>query len=81
MAATQEHLSRMPLVLLKKKNSSAYVTVYYLNRDNPVPNCPNSYAPLNAGDPAFNEPMAYDSSYPLISRLLQYAQGQTLAEF
>ena len=42
MAATQEHLSGMPLVLLKKKNSSAYGTVYYLNRDNPVPNCPNS---------------------------------------
>ena len=33
MAATQEHLSGMPLVLLKKKNSSAYGTVYYLNRD------------------------------------------------
>ena len=32
-----------------KKNSSAYGTVYYLNRDNPVPNCPNSYSPPNAG--------------------------------
>ena len=30
-----------------KKNSSAYGTVYYLNRDNPVPNCPNSYALAN----------------------------------
>ena len=27
----------------KKKSSSAYGTVYYLNRDNPVPNCANSY--------------------------------------
>ena len=36
----------------KKKNSSAYGTVYYLNRDNPVPNCPNSYAPPNAGRPS-----------------------------
>ena len=52
MAATQELLSGMPLVLLKKKNSSAYGTVYYLNRDNPVPNCPNSYAPPNAGRPS-----------------------------
>ena len=33
MAATQELPSGMPLVLLKKKNSSAYGTVYYLNRD------------------------------------------------
>ena len=49
MAATQELLSGMPLVLLKKNNSSAYGTVYYMNRDNPVPNCPNSYAPPNAG--------------------------------
>ena len=32
-------------------------------------------------DPAFNEPVALDSSYPLISRLLREAQGQTLAEF
>ena len=52
MAATQEHLSGMALVLLKKKNSSAYGTVYYLNRDNRVPNCPNSYAPLNAERPS-----------------------------
>ena len=50
MAATQKLLSGIPLVLLKK-NSSAYGTVYYLNRDNPVPNCPNSYAPPNAGRP------------------------------
>ena len=35
-----------------KKNSSTYGTVYYLNRDNPVPNCPNSYAPPNAGRPS-----------------------------
>ena len=42
MAATQEHLSGMLLVLLKKKNSSAYGTVYYLNRENLVPNCPIS---------------------------------------
>ena len=36
----------------KKKNSSAYGTVYYLNRDSPVPNCLNSYAPPNAGRPS-----------------------------
>ena len=49
----------------KKKNSSAYGTVYYPNRDNPVPNCPNSYTPMNAGRlraPSergpFNEPVA-----------------------
>ena len=36
----------------KKKNSSAYRTVHYLNRDNPVPNCPNSCAPPNAGRPS-----------------------------
>ena len=52
MAPTQELLSEMPFVLLKKKNSSAYGTVYNQNRDNPVPNCPNSYAPLNAGRPS-----------------------------
>ena len=51
MAATKKLLSVMPLVLLKKKNSSAHGTVYFLNRDNPVPNCPNSYAPPNAGRP------------------------------
>ena len=52
MAATQKLLPGMSLVVLfKKKNSSAYGTVYYLNRDNPVPNCPNSYAPPNAGRP------------------------------
>ena len=50
-AATKELLSGMPWYF-KKKNSSAYGTVYYLNRDNPVPNCPNSYAPLNAGRPS-----------------------------
>ena len=31
--------------------------------------------------PAFNEPVAYDSSYPMISWLLRHAKGQTLAEF
>ena len=37
---------------LKKKNSSTYGTVYYLNQDNPMPNYPNSYAPPNAGRPS-----------------------------
>ena len=32
----------------KEKNSSAFGTVYYLNQDNRVPYCPNSYAPLHA---------------------------------
>ena len=39
-------------LFFKKKNSSACGTVYYLNQDNPVPNCPNSYAPPNAGRPS-----------------------------
>ena len=41
----------MPLVLILNKNSSALGIVYYLNQDNPVPNYPNSYAPLHARRP------------------------------
>ena len=51
VAVTQDILSGMPLVLLKK-NSSSFGTVYYLNQDNPVPNCPNSYASLHARRPS-----------------------------
>ena len=47
VAVTHDLLWGMPLVLLKK-NSSAFGTVYYLNQDNPMPNCPNSYASLQA---------------------------------
>ena len=54
MAATQENLSGMPMVLFKIKNSSTYGILYYLNWDNPVPNCPNSYAPLYAGRPSIH---------------------------
>ena len=36
----------------KKKNSSAFGTVYYLNEDNPVSNCPNSYISLHARRPS-----------------------------
>ena len=50
VAVTHDLLSGMPLVLLKK-NSFAFGTVYYLNQDNPVPNCPNSYASLQARRP------------------------------
>ena len=52
VAVTHDLLSGMPLVLVKKKNSSAFGTVYYLNKDNPVPNCPNSYASLHARRPS-----------------------------
>ena len=31
-----------------KYNSCSFGTVYFLNQDNPVPNCPNSYACLTA---------------------------------
>ena len=58
--------------LLKKKNSSAFVVVYHLIQDNPVPNCP---VVLDS------KPVVLDSLYPMISRLLQHVQVQTLAEF
>ena len=51
VAVTHDLLSGMPLVLVKKKNSSAFGIVYYLNQDNPVPICPNSYASLHARRP------------------------------
>ena len=50
VAVTHDLLSMMPLVI-SKKNTSAFGTVYYLNQDNPVPNCPNSYASLHARRP------------------------------
>ena len=50
VAVTQDLPSGMPLVL-KENNSSAFGIVYYLNQDNPVPNCPNSYASLHARRP------------------------------
>ena len=37
--------------LIKKKFSSTFITVYYLDPDNPEPNCPNSYASLHARRP------------------------------
>ena len=52
VAVTHYLLSGMPLVLVKKKNSSAFGTVYYMNQDNPVPNCPNSYASPHARRPS-----------------------------
>ena len=51
VAVTHDLLSGMPLVLLRKE-SSAFGTVYYQNHDNPVPNCPNSYASLHARRPS-----------------------------
>ena len=51
VAVTHDLMSRMPLVLLKK-NSFGFITVYYLNQDNPVPNCLNSYAALYARRPS-----------------------------
>ena len=50
VAVTQDLPSGMPLVL-QEKNSSSFETVYYLNQDNPVPNCPNSYTSLHARRP------------------------------
>ena len=32
-------------------------------------------------DQAYSKPVALDSLYPMISRLLRHVQGQTLAEF
>ena len=32
-------------------------------------------------DQAYSKPVVYDSLYPMISRLLRHAQGQTLTEF
>ena len=51
VAVTHDLLSCMVLVLLKK-NSAAFGTVSYLNQDNPVPNCPNSYASLHERIPS-----------------------------
>ena len=51
VAVTHDLLSGIPLVLFKK-DSSAVGTVYYLNQDNPVPNCPNSYPSLHAKRPS-----------------------------
>ena len=51
VAVTHDLLSGMPLVIVKK-NSSAFGTVYYLNQDNPMPNCPNSYDSLHARRPS-----------------------------
>ena len=59
VAVTHDLLSGMPLVLLEK-NSSTFVTVYYLNQDNPVPNCPNSYASLHARRPSIIKPVVLD---------------------
>ena len=53
VAVTRDLLAGMPLVLYEK-NSSAFGTVYYLNQDNPVPNCPNSYASLHARKPSIH---------------------------
>ena len=51
VAVTHDLVSGMPLVLLKK-NSFAFGAVYYLNQDDLVPNCPNSYASLHARRPS-----------------------------
>ena len=50
VAVTHDLLSGMPLVVLRKELISLwnFGTLYYLNQDNPVPNCSNSYASLNA---------------------------------
>ena len=47
VAVTQDLLSEMPLVL--KIELTHFGAVYYLNLDNPVPNCPNSYEAMHAG--------------------------------
>ena len=50
VAVTQDFPSGMPW-FFKKNNSSAFGTVYYLNQDNSVPNCLNSYVSLHAFKP------------------------------
>ena len=54
VAVTHDLISGMPLVLLKK-NSSSFGTVYYLSPDNTVPNYPNSYASLHARRPGIQK--------------------------
>ena len=43
--------------LVFEKNSSFFGTLYYLNQDNPVLSCTNSYATLHQEDPAYYEPV------------------------
>ena len=47
-ATSQDFLSMMPLFLLEKMKSTAFGIVYYLHKDNSLPNCPNSYDSLHA---------------------------------
>ena len=53
VAVTLDLLSRMPLTL--KIEHIRLGTVYYLNQDNPVPNCPNSYDSLHARRPSIQK--------------------------
>ena len=49
VAVIQVLLSEMPLVLFLKNSTSG--TVYFLNQDNPMSNCPVPYASLHAISP------------------------------
>ena len=80
VVVTQDLLAGVPLVL-EKNNSFAFGTVYYLNQDNPVTNCPNSYTHCIQEEQAYNKPVVLESLYSMISLLLRHAQGQTLIEF
>ena len=66
----------------KKKNSSSFETVYYLNQDNPVSSCPKSYASMHARRPTMQWACGTGQFiYNDYSHLLRHTQGQTLAEF
>ena len=51
VVVTYDLLSLM-LLVLSDKNSPAFGTVYYLNQEKLVTNCPNSYASLHARRPS-----------------------------
>ena len=51
----------------KKKNSSAFGTIHFLNQDNLVPNCRISYYYCMQDDQACNKPVVQNSLYPMIN--------------
>ena len=65
----------MPLVLLRKE------LIRFWNRKTQCPTVQTHTPHCIQEDQAYNKPVVQDSLYPMISRLLRHAQGQTLAEF
>ena len=74
VAVTHDLLSMMMLILkielIRLRNS-----IYYLNEDNPVPNCPISYSSLHARRLCRGQFISFG-----YSDLFRHRQGQTLAE-